>query len=876
MKKFTIFLLSLAVSLSMAAQTSIRVQAPNLVEVGETFNITFSIEGENNVSDFQWNQGTDFSVVWGPQKGYSSSVTIINGKRSKTVTNSYTYILVANAAGTFQLPSATATVNGESINSPVTTIEAVASRDSQQSAAQHPASDPSASARSEGSNANENSGLTQNGSDPDIFLRLTLSKNKVVLGEPITATLKLYQRAAISGFDGIKFPTFTGFWSQETYAPSSVDFKRENVNGTIYEAAVLRTYTIIPQQVGELPVDAAEMVCLVNVRVAPSSGSSFFDSFFQDDYRTVRKKVVAPGTTVKVLPLPAGAPASFGGGVGSFKMNAEVSSDSLKTHDAASLKITVTGQGNAALLEAPDIVFPPDFEVYDVRTSDVAQGKVFEYPFIPRSHGEFTIGPVEYAYYDISSGKYVTLTSQEFKLSVAKGTQTSTGSSEGQIMVSDRTDVRNLASDIRFIVKDAQNFRNTGKFFLGSVGFWIVVILMILLAAVSYFVAGAVLKSKGDVASSKRRTASKIARKKLSAAGGYLEKNLYTAFYEELHKALLGYVSDKLSMDLSEMSKDNICCKLTESGVDEGTAAEFISLLDACEFARYAPDAGHEAMNSHYQSALNVISAIDENMKNKSSHVAAIVAVLLVAGMSLPQMASARSEYPDSLWNAGVQAYMDGNWQGAREAWNSVLDAGVSTTDLYYNLGNACFKVQDYAGAVLAYERALKLDPSNSDARFNLGFVNSLIKDKIDVVPEFFLKSWSKKLSYCMGSDGWTLLFVIFLAIALIAAVLFFRSPRSVVRKSGFFASLAALVLSIVCIIFAISQKQNYFSKDAAVVVSPVSTVKSSPSETGSVDLFVLHEGTKVKILDRVGNWESIELSDGRQGWISTKDIEII
>ena len=189
------------------------------------------------------------------------------------------------------------------------------------------------------------------------------------MGEPIEATLKLYQRVNIAGFEDARFPAFNGFWSQEVEAPTNIEFQRENVNGNIYYSAVLRKYVLIPQQSGTITIDPAELVCVVNVRVSPTGGASIFDSFFEDQ-RTIRKRVMTEPYTVNVSPLPAGAPPTFGGGVGKFGISASLSKDSLMTHEAASLTVTIKGKGNVSLLEAPDVSFPPDMEVYDMKVSE--------------------------------------------------------------------------------------------------------------------------------------------------------------------------------------------------------------------------------------------------------------------------------------------------------------------------------------------------------------------------------------------------------------------------------------------------------------------------------------------------------------------------
>lgn len=875
-KLFCIVAFLLTAIFQMSAQNVIRVEAPDVVAVNEQFNVTFIIEGEKSPSDFQWSSGDDFQLVWGPQKGSSSSIQIINGKRSSSHQTTFTYILIPKATGTFQLPAATALLSGDRISSTQASIQVV--------------SDGASSSQSSGQNGGKSSRGGQTSStgsgeisSNDLFMRLSLSRTEVVIGEPITATLKIYQRANVVGFENAKFPTFNGFWSQETYVPNNIEFKRESLDDKIYNTAVLRTYVLIPQQSGAITIDPAELVCLVNIRTAPSSSNSLFDSFFQDEYRTIRKRVTTPAVKVKVNPLPAGQPASFGGGVGNFGISARLTTDNLKTHDAASLVITVSGRGNVALLEEPKVNFPPDFEVYDTKTTEntdksnggTSGSKSFEYPFIPRSHGDFTIDPVEYSYYDVNAGKYVTLRTEPLHVKVAKGKG---GDSTPVTTVNsgvERKDVKSLADDIRFIFTGKPGLSGSGSFFVGSVFFWILLALMILGATSVYLAFRKVAAMRADVAGTKNRRATKMAQKRLKLAGEYLDKSLYTAFYEELHKALIGFVSDKLNMDMSEISKDNIASALTEGGVSEEQTKAFTDLLDACEFARYSPDGGNEAMRSHYDAALKVISSIDSGLKTGGKSLRKVVTVVTLL-LSLGASMNIQAKDLDSLWTAGVQAYTDGKFSDASAAWTSIEESGQKSAKLYYNLGNAWFKQGNYPKAILNYERALRLDPSYSDARYNLEFTSNFVQDKIEPVPEFILKSVARKVCYVMGSNAWAVIFLVLLAAALVMGLLFLLGSSVGKRRAGFYCGIVLLLLSAGALSFSIWQKSDSVKTDTAIVMSPVSSVKSSPSSGSSKDLFVIHEGTKVTILDEVGSWKNIALADGRQGWIPASDIEII
>ena len=317
MKKFIASLAALCLALAALAQTSVKVQVPNLVGLNEQFNITFIISGDHAPTDFKWEPGSDFQLVWGPTRGTSTSVSIVNGTRSRTTQTTYTYVLLPKNTGKFQLNAAEATVQGEKYSSARPTVEVVS--DGAAAAAQgQGGSGQSGRSQEDGQSAAQ----TGTVSADDMFLRLTFSKRDVMVGETLTATLKLYQRVNIAGFQDAKFPTFNGFWSQEVQAPTNIEFRRENIGDKIYHSAVLRSWNLVPQKAGDITIEGAELVCLVNIRTQRPSSGSIFDSFFQDDYQTIRKRVSTAPVTIHVKSLPAGAPASFGGGVGSFKMNA--------------------------------------------------------------------------------------------------------------------------------------------------------------------------------------------------------------------------------------------------------------------------------------------------------------------------------------------------------------------------------------------------------------------------------------------------------------------------------------------------------------------------------------------------------------------------
>ena len=880
MTKRLLTLLLLLSTLTGAAQT-LKLEGPRVVSLDETFRIVFTADAR--MSDFNWPGTDDFDVVWGPQKGSMSSTNIVNGKRTSTHQETVTYLLQPKRTGTFTIAAASAKVDKQDVSSGTLAIEVVASQqDAQPSGGGNTQQGQSQQQAQPDRNPQNDAATTGTVSNQDIFLRLSLNKTNVVKGEPITATLKIYTRADISAFEDIKFPTFNGFWSKETVSVNNLEFNRENVNGTIYNSALIRQYVLIPQQSGTLTIDPAEMVCQVRVRTSGGSPLSIFDDFF-DQYQTIRKRISTPAIQVKVRDLPAGAPASFGGGVGDFKISAKMSKEGVKSNEAASLIVTISGNGNLSMLEAPKVDFPPDFEVYDLKTTDktsasgTSGSKTFEFPFIPRSHGDFVIPSIEYSYYDIAHGKYVTTATGDIPVTIEKGEDIAGGGVA--VAGTNRQSVRSLAEDIRYIALGDGNLKKKGAFFAGSPLFYgLMAALALLFLLVDYLLRRRRARL-ADVAGSKNRRANRLARARLKSAASYLKQGLGGAYYEELHKALMGYVSDKLMIPAADLSKDTISEKLRDGGVREESAAALMALFDKCEFARYAPSSEQSQMENEYNEAIEVISAIEGQLKNpakgpaKKTAIAIIAALLLgLTGASIP--AAAQNDV-SSLWNMASEAFAAGQWQNALNYYQMIEGENLESADLYYNIGNTYFKMGDNAHAILYFERALKLDPAHADAANNLDIVRQLTLDKIDAVPDFILVSWFRKVRQGLSADAWAWITLGLLAIVGLLLTLFRNSASRALRKVSFVIACVFVVLTIFTFIFSLLQRRAVTRQDSAIVTSPVCSVKSSPADGGKT-VFVLPEGTKVRLLDNVGDFAKIEIPDGRQGWASTSTFEVI
>lgn len=602
-------LLSILISLNIFADEKVQftASAPDVVIKGDNFRLEYTVN-TTKVKDLRIASNIKgFEILAGPYRSQSSSVSIINGKRTSSSSVTFTYTLSAMEEGTFTIPAATISANGEKMISNALTIKVLP-----------PDQDAPASSQSQGRRGGSSSGAGEI-SGNDIFITATANKTNVYEQEAILLTYKIYTRLDLRGFDNVKMPDFKGFHSQEVNLPQTKQFTQEHYKGRNYHTTVYRQFVLFPQQAGNLEIDPARFDASIAQAVRSDDP---FDAFFGGgtSYVAVKKTLTTPKITINVKSLPANKPASFSGAVGSFSLTSDINTQNLKTNDAVTIKLTLSGTGNMKLIQTPEVAFPNDFEIYDPKVDDkvtlssagLSGSKVFEYLAIPRHAGDFTIPAVEFTYFDTNSKSYKTLKTKEYKIHVEKGN----GNSEQ--IVSDFTSKENvkvLASDIRYIKTKDASFQDEDNMLFGSTRYVLMYVVPAIVLLAFIIIYRKRIEDSKDVARVKTKKANKVAVKRMKTASKLLAENKKDEFYDEVLKALWGYVSDKLSIPVSMLNKENIENKLTERGVSKDVTESFLKLLDECEFARFAPGDPAQAMDMVNTSAMNIITKIENEIK---------------------------------------------------------------------------------------------------------------------------------------------------------------------------------------------------------------------------------------------------------------------
>lgn len=841
------------VMVTMAQQITGR--APSQVAVGEQFRLSYTVNTDDVKGFRAGNIPEEFDVLMGPSTSTQSSYQLVNGHMSSSSSVTYTYILSANRNGSFTIPPAQAQVGGKTIHSNELHIKVSGQA---QSGGQ--------GNRQQGRAGEEIRPAGSSISGSDLFIKVSASKQHVREQEPILLTYKVYTLVGLTQLNG-KMADLKSFYTREVPLPAEKSFSVENFHGRTYRTVTWQQYVMFPQATGKLEIPS---ITYEGVVVQQNRNVDPFEAFFNggSGYIEVKKQIKAPGITIHVDPLPQ-RPANFSGGVGQYTISASLDKTEVKANDPVKLRVTVSGAGNMKLLKQPVVKFPKDFDSYDAKVTDntklTTQGLegsiVYDFLAVPRHQGEFEIPAIEYTYFDTRSNAYKTVKTESFKLSVAKGDGTGTVATfNGQ------EDVKLLNSDIHYIKTGMTRQRGINDFFFGSTSYW-TLLAVLLLGFISLFI---IFRRRAienaNIVKQRASKANKVATKRLKKAAKLMKEGKQGEFYDEVLRALWGYVGDKLNMPVEQLSRENISQQLSAHQVSSETIQQFIGALDECEFARYAPGDATGNMNKVYEAAMTAITQIATTMKKGGR---APLAVLVIMLLSVPMMAGAVTKADAD------STYAQEHYQKAAQQYEHLLKQGVSA-DLYYNLGNCYYRMDNITLAVLNYERALLLSPGDKDIRFNLQMARSKTIDKIVPESEMFFVTWYRSLVNLMSVDAWARMALISLVAAIILALAYLFANLVWLRKVGFFGGLFFVIIFLLSNLFAWQQKKVLIHRSGAIIIPSAVNVKSTPSKNGT-DLFILHEGTKVNITDgSMRGWKKIRVADGKEGWLETKEIEII
>jgi hypothetical protein len=592
--------------LGMADNIHFTMEAPEVVAAGEQFRLGFTLNESG--TDLQLPDLSNFDVLMGPSTSQSSSIQIINGKTTQSSSFSYIFILRAKKEGKFTIRPASIKVGGKTYESNELTIQVVKGQPQQAGGQQgqqgYQQEQPEASG---GTISKEN-----------LFVRVNVDKTNVSKGEQLIATVKLYisPNVPLNGFDEVKLPSYEGFWTKDIDVPTQVSFNREVYNGKIYQVGILKKTILFPQQIGTIKIDPFEITCLIRQRIRQQQG--FFDDFF-DNYRVVKAKLVSDPVLISVKDLN-GQPSNFSGAVGNFSVNASLDKTNVKSNEAVTLKLTINGSGNLTLIKAPKIELPQDFESYEPKTTEHTtasdnglNGSVtFEYLFIPRFAGNFTIPAIDFVFFNPSSRQFETRTTNAFNIRVEKGSDDANSSVVSSFS---KEDVKVIGKDIRFIKQNKTKLKPKGTSFYGTFGFYSIYLFSLLAFAVFYIVNRKKIKENSNLVLVRNKRANKVALKRLREASGFLKNNQAEKFYEAVIKALWGYLSDKLTIPVADLNRERASENLLKKGVDQEAVTQLIKIIDDCEFARYAPAAFSGTMNEVYDGAAKVMGIFEKQIK---------------------------------------------------------------------------------------------------------------------------------------------------------------------------------------------------------------------------------------------------------------------
>ena len=833
-------LMCIVTIMAMAQRYTIEGEVEPVVHVGENFHLRYHIN-TLDVRNFSQSSVPDaFQVLFGPSQSVNISSTTINGRSSSSEELTMTYVLSATKTGTFTIPPASATIGGHQVKSNSLTVNVIAGEERVEA--------PTASAN-------------------NFFIHVTSSKRRVSYGEPFLLTYKVcwHPDLPIPSVDDLKLDL------QDVYMLPYNDTQRkslraENIGGRMMKTIDWKQYVVYPQKSGTLHIPSLTVQGYLTEVIRDP-----FDPFMNMT-REIPRQLTTQPLDITVDDLPQ-RPANYSGGVGHFSISGTMEPSNVKENTPVTLTITISGHGNLKMLRQPEITFPQGFDVYDPKQSEDFTLKpegldgtlTFEYIAVPQKRGSYVIPAASLTYYDTNAHDYRTIQTDPFPLEVLKGDGT-TGTI--QDFTGQKNDDR---GDIHAIRTGKENTAKAGSFFATSL-YFILMAAFILLFIIVLIILRMRMNSQTDAVQSRRKRANKVAVRKLRKASKLMRDGKAANFYDETLRALWGYVGDKLNIPVSELSRENISQRLAERGVGQEVTDSFIAAIDECEFVRYAPGDPQGNMNRVYEKSVTAIEQI-ESVKPNKKKTKPLVVIFLPLAMSL-FCASANAGTVSKVH--ADEAYNEEQFDEAIQLYEQLLSEKGPSADVYYNLGNAYYRIDSLSAAILSWERALRMQPSDDDARFNLQLARSKTVDKIAPEREMFFVTWYRSLVQAFSVDVWAVIALVSLAVALVLALVWFFAFSERLRRVSFTISAVLLVMFLLSNLFAWQQQRALQRHDEAIVMVQSLPVKNTPTASGS-DEFTLHAGTKVTITDDTMNdWKQIILPDGREGWVEAKNVEKI
>jgi len=589
-----------------AAATTFELSAPPSVVAGDRFRVEFTITN-GNPENFTAPTFTGFNVLAGPTPSIGTHITIVGTKQELLPWLTYTYVLEApSTPGKGTISASSIVSDGKTYSTKAANIDILP---------------PGSSAA--GSGSGRGGSTAQGGlSSDDIILRMDVTRTSAYKGQALVASLTLYTRVGIAGLENAKYPAFNGFWADEIDVSNNRAVGRSTIGGKEYQSQVVRQWLLYPQKAGTLEIERSEFTAIAQVVTQAVNNGSLFDQFFGGGHsvENVRRSIVASPVKISVKDLPQPAPAGFAGAVGKFNLDASISSNTMNANSAGSITLKINGSGNFNFIEPPRLTLPAAFEQYDAKKSDkitttttgTSGVKEFEYPFVARAEGKYDIDALTFSYFDPEANKYVTLSSGNFNIEILAD-NTSGRNSQSIISGVTKENVKLLGQDIRFIRIGSPQFSTSGKVFLWSVPFFMTLIVILAVFAGLLFFLQKRIRERADIVKVKNKKANKVALRRLRKAKVYMMAGEETKFFEEMLRALWGYMGDKLAIPVANLTKEKIREDLSSKGIEPQQSEDFLTLISECEMAQYSPQAGIQ-MDKAYTAALDLIGRLENKV----------------------------------------------------------------------------------------------------------------------------------------------------------------------------------------------------------------------------------------------------------------------